>query len=176
MENNKFNFCPDCGSKKIQTLFSGRQWKCPECGLVLFNNVASAVGVIIENEKHEVLLERRAKEPRRNFLAFPGGFCEPDEEAEKSAVRECMEEIGVAPEKLSFVGAFPNTYEYKGILYKTCDMFFSAVLPASFVLKMQPSEVVSLEWIPASSMEEIEKIPFAFESARKALARYRGEK
>ena len=43
MENNRFNFCPECGSKKIQTLLNGRQWFCPDCGLELFNNVASAV-------------------------------------------------------------------------------------------------------------------------------------
>ena len=57
MENNRFNFCPECGSKKIQTLLNGRQWFCPDCGLELFNNVASAVGVILENEKHEILFE-----------------------------------------------------------------------------------------------------------------------
>ena len=70
MENNRFNFCPECGSKKIQTLLNGRQWFCPDCGLELFNNVASAVGAILENEKHEILFERRAKEPRKNFLAL----------------------------------------------------------------------------------------------------------
>ena len=58
MENNRFNFCPECGSKKIQTLLNGRQWFCPDCGLELFNNVASAVGVILENEKHEILFEK----------------------------------------------------------------------------------------------------------------------
>ena len=172
MENNRFNFCPECGSKKIQTLLNGRQWFCPDCGLELFNNVASAVGVILENEKHEILFERRAKEPRKNFLAFPGGFCEPDEEPEKSVMRECSEEIGVVPEKIKFVGAFQNTYVYKKIIYKTCDMFYSASLPSGFEFKTQKSEVISLEWVKVESLADIEKIPLAFESAKKALLKY----
>lgn len=172
MENNRFNFCPECGSKKIQTLLNGRQWFCPDCGLELFNNIASAVGVILENEKHEILFERRAKEPRKNFLAFPGGFCEPDEEPEKSVMRECSEEIGVVPEKIKFVGAFPNTYVYKKIIYKTCDMFYSASLPSGFEFKTQKSEVISLEWVKVESLADIEKIPLAFESAKKALLKY----
>lgn len=172
MENNRFNFCPDCGSRKIQTLLNGRQWLCPECGLELFNNVASAVGVILENEKNEILFELRAKEPRKNFLTFPGGFCEPDEDAEKSAVRECSEEIGVVPENLKFIGAYSNTYVYKNIIYKTCDLFYSASLPSGFEFKAQKSEVVSLEWIKIESSEDVEKIPLAFGSAKKAILKY----
>lgn len=169
MRNNVFNFCPDCGSRNIQTVQGGRKWQCPDCGLELFSNVASAVGVVLLNGDGKALLVRRAKEPRKGFLAFPGGFCEPDEAAEVSAVRECAEETGITPQRLQFIGAFPNTYEYRGIVYKTCDMFFEARLPGQFELKMQQSEVCGTEWRSIGSEQEIASIPLAFDSARKAL-------
>ena len=79
MENNRFNYCPECGGRNIATENNGRKWKCPDCGFTLYNNVASAVGLVIINDRGEVLLEKRAKEPRKGYLAFPGGFVDPDE-------------------------------------------------------------------------------------------------
>lgn len=172
MKNNKFNFCPDCGSVKIQTVGEGRKWLCPDCGLELYNNVAAAVGLILENEKGEVLFERRAREPRKGFLALPGGFLEPGERAEDGAVRECMEEIGVEPENVKFLCTFPNTYVFKEMVYKTCDMFFTANLPKGFVLKAQEEEVSAFEWLTLETEEDVQKAPIAFESAVETLKLY----
>lgn len=171
MQNNVFHFCPDCGSRNVRTAEGGRKWLCPDCGLELFNNVATAVGVVLLNADGQALLVRRAKEPRKGLLAFPGGFCEPDEDAETGAARECAEETGIAAKEFQFIGAFPNTYEYRGIIYKTCDIFFEAKLPEKFELKRQESEVSGFEWRNVGSEEEISSIPLAFESARKALLR-----
>lgn len=124
---NEFNFCPSCGGNDIVFL-EQKKWKCNSCGFTLYNNVAAAVGLILHDGQGNVIFEKRAKEPRAGFLALPGGFVNPDERAEDAAVRECFEEIGmsIGTEGLRFVGTFPNTYVYKNITYKTCDMFFSA--------------------------------------------------
>lgn len=169
MEKNQFKFCPDCGSKNIQTHRGGLKWSCPDCGLTLYCNVASAVGILLENAKGELLFERRAKEPRKGFLAFPGGFTEPDETGEAAAIRECMEETGVEPSDFHYLCSFPNNYEYKNFFYKTCDMFFTAKLPENFQLSAQKGEVSEFEWVKIESMEDIEKCPLAFESARNTL-------
>ncbi|MBP5452785.1 MAG: NUDIX domain-containing protein [Treponema sp.] len=176
MKNNRFNFCPECGSKKIQTLMNGRKWLCPDCGFDLYNNVASAVGLLILNSRGEILMEKRAKEPRKGFLALPGGFTEPDETAEEAASRECEEEIGVRPLKVSYLCAFPNDYEYKSVQYKTCDVFFTAILPPEFELKPQEGEVESLVWIKVQDEADLEKYPIAFESGRKTLLKWLEEK
>ena len=84
-------------------------------------------------------------------------------------MRECREEIGVEPEKIRYVASFPNSYEYKGILYKTCDLFFEAEIPEGAELKAQEGEVLAFEPMRAGSEDEIERIPLAFESARLAL-------
>ncbi|MBQ0039556.1 MAG: NUDIX domain-containing protein [Treponema sp.] len=169
MENNRFNHCPDCGSKTISTEMNGRKWKCPDCGFTLYNNVASAVGAVIVNSRGEVLLEKRAKEPRKGYLAFPGGFVDPDESLEKAAARECREEIGVEVDSVRYIASFPNTYTYKDIVYKTCDVFFEATIPAQAEFKCQRGEVSELVWMPCSTKEEIEAIPLAFDSARQTL-------
>ena len=51
MEGNKFSFCPQCGSKNIETHHGGYKWVCPDCGFDLYSNVASAVGVVIVNDE-----------------------------------------------------------------------------------------------------------------------------
>ena len=169
MQDNRFNYCPQCASPRVETVAGGRKWVCPECGFVLYNNVASAVGVIFYNDKGEVLLERRGREPRKGFLAVPGGFCEPDEDALTTVRRECSEEIGVTPENLRFVGAFPNTYPYKGAVYKTCDLFWCASLPENCVFRVEAGEVAALQWHKADTPECVKQLPLAFDSARRAL-------
>lgn len=169
MKENRMNFCPECGSDKIETHMMGRKWKCPQCGFELYNNVASAVGVVIFDGDGNVLLEKRAKEPRKGYLAFPGGFVDPDESLEEAAVRECMEEIGIKPNHVEFAASFPNTYEYKSVVYKTCDVFFTAAIDADAKFSCQQSEVQDIVWVPCRTMEELEKIPLAFDSARKTL-------
>ena len=118
--NNEFNFCPNCGTNKIKYL-QNKKWFCSECGFDLYNNVASAVGVIFHDKDCNVLFEKRAKNPRKGFLALPGGFCDRDETAEQAVIRECLEETGAKPNNIKYLCSFPNDYEYKDIQYKTCD-------------------------------------------------------
>lgn len=169
MEGNRFTFCPQCGGKNIETQMGGRKWQCPDCGFDLYNNVASAVGVIITNDNGEVLFEKRAKEPRKGFYVVPGGFTEPDETGEHAAVRECREETGVVPADVRYLCSFPNTYEYKGVVYKTCDMFYTAKVPRETALHAQENEVADLMWLSVHTASDVEKIPLAFESAKKTL-------
>jgi len=168
---NDFNFCPNCGSKNIQNV-NMRKWFCPDCKYTLYNNVASAIGLVIKMPSGKILLEKRAKEPRKGFLALPGGFVDPNETLEEACFRECFEEIGVKPISIKYLASFPNTYEYKNIVYKTCDVFFEAVLPNDAQFKTQESEVLSLEEYAATTEEEINALPLAFESARKTLKIY----
>lgn len=165
---NDFNFCPECGSKNIQNV-NMRKWKCDDCGFTLYNNVAAAVGLVIQKSEGKVLFERRAKDPRKGFLAFPGGFVDPNESAEEACIRECREELGVEPVSLKYIATFPNTYEYKKVLYKTCDIFYEAVLPPNAELHFQEGEVLGLEECTIESEEDLKDLPLAFESARKTL-------
>ena len=180
---NDFKLCPMCGSKKIEN-HGNRKWMCPDCGFDLYNNVASAVGVVIRDRYNNVLFEIRAKQPRKGYLAVPGGFVDFEESAEEAAVRECREEIGVAVDGVKFLCTAPNIYEYKNIEYKTCDIFFTAELPPQFEtiddfiksLKAEESEVEGFVSYKVETLEDIEKIPLAFESAKYTLKKLVGAK
>ena len=195
--NNKFEFCPKCGSKKIVSVMrtckdeavslgkmaceneSPLKWMCPECGFDLYCNVAAAVGVIISDCENNVLFEVRAKEPKKGFLAIPGGFIDAEETAEEGCIRECREEIGLelSEKDISYIGSFPNTYEYKDITYKTCDFFFVVKIPkekgtiSELVKKLhrEESEVTSIQIHKISTEEDVDALPIAFPSSVKVL-------
>lgn len=176
---NDFKLCPMCGSKKIEN-HGDRKWLCPDCGFDLYNNVAAAVGIVIYDKYDNILFEVRAKEPRKGFIAVPGGFVDFGESAEEAVIRECREEIGVPVDGASFLCTAPNIYEYKGIEYKTCDIFFCAQLPSQFdtindfikTLHAEESEVVAFEAHRVASLEDLDKLPLAFESARITLRKW----
>ena len=173
---NDFNMCPMCGSKKIIN-HGNRKWVCDDCGFDLYCNVAAAVGIIIKDKKNNVLFEIRAKEPRKGYAALPGGFVDFDERAEDAVVRECREEIGIEIKNAEFLCSFPNTYQYKNIEYKTCDLFFTANLSDEYesidefikTLKAEESEVQGFKAYKVETFDDIEAIPIAFESARNTL-------
>lgn len=167
IQNNCFNFCPECGGRNIA--LKATHWLCADCGFDLYNNVATAVGAIMQDNSGRILLEIRSKEPRKGFLALPGGFAGPDESLEEAVIRECNEETSVRVHSVEYVCSFPNNYEYNGIMYKTCDVFFTAALPTNAALQAQESEVAGFQWAEISCSDDIEDLPLAFESARRAL-------
>ena len=180
---NKFNMCPECGSKNIEWR-NGKKWLCPDCGFDLYCNVAAAVGIVLYDDEYNVLFEVRAKEPRKGFLCLPGGFVDPDESAEDAVVRECHEELDAEVHGSKFLCSFPNTYEYKNIEYKTCDIFFKTKLPAKYenmgafvkTLHREESEVVRFEIRKVQSVDDVNALPLAFESAHKTLLKFLEEK
>jgi len=145
-----FNHCPNCGSGDIS--FGGiKKFYCQACSFTFFHNVAAAVAVVLEYGEQIVLIERN-KEPGTGKLDLPGGFVDPDESAEEAVRREVKEELSIDLGELKYLGSYPNTYDYKGVTYKTCDLFFSSrinTLPTIFdtreikeLVLIHPSEII----------------------------------
>lgn len=67
---------------------------CSSCGMVHYENPRVVVGALIEVGE-QVVLCRRAIEPRRGFWTVPAGFLELGETAPEGAMRETIEEAGV---------------------------------------------------------------------------------
>ncbi|HTR18282.1 MAG TPA: NUDIX hydrolase [Acetobacteraceae bacterium] len=66
---------------------------CADCGHVAYENPKVVVGSVVEHNG-QVLLCRRAIEPRRGFWTLPAGYMELDETVEEAAGREALEEAG----------------------------------------------------------------------------------
>jgi ADP-ribose pyrophosphatase YjhB (NUDIX family) len=58
------------------------------------------------NEAGEVLLVRRAIEPRVGMWVFPGGFMDIGETAEQAAARETLEEAHLEVDSLKLLGVY----------------------------------------------------------------------
>lgn len=181
---NDFNCCPMCRSTNIKNILnprskdSTRKWTCPECGFDLYCNIAAAVGLILYDNDFNVLFEVRAKNPRKGYIVIPGGFVDADERAEDAVIREAREEVGleISENDITYLTTFPNTYEYRNITYKTCDIFFAAKLPENQTipdlvknLSAEKSEVTEIQVHHITSEKDIENLPVAFPSGVNAL-------
>lgn len=88
------NFCSRCGSKVEEKIPPGETLTravCVSCHTIHYQNPKIVVGCIPECG-NQILLCRRAIEPRLGYWTFPAGFMELGETAEEAAARETMEE------------------------------------------------------------------------------------
>jgi len=162
-EMKPFNYCPFCGSMDI--FFDDiKKFHCKKCAFTFYHNVAAAVAVILQYED-KVILIRRSEEPCKGKLDLPGGFVDPKETVEDAGKREIEEELGIGVNNLRYLGSYPNIYEYKGVPYNTCDIFFYSeidTLPTNFD-KTEIEELVLINPLEVPD-EEI-----AFESTKVGL-------
>lgn len=163
-----FSYCPRCGKPSVRVQ-GGKAVSCTSCDLLLFLNVAAAVGAIIADDAGRILLVRRDREPRKGKLGAPGGFIDAGESVEVALAREVKEEVNLEIATMRYLISYPNDYLYRGICYPTTDMFFACT-------------VKSFE--PLRAMDEVESIVFrdpadltpdeiAFPSLYKAIQTFR---
>jgi len=167
VEYTGFVVCPSCGSKKIE-VYEKNGMLCKSCGYVYFHNTASAVGAVIEMGGG-VLLAVRANEPGIGLYDLPGGFVDYRESAEEALLREIREELHIDVAITEYLGSFSNRYEYKNVVYFTCDAFFVCRPVIEEAVVRPNGEIRSWDVFP------LEKIPFhrfAFDSNVKVLERY----
>ena len=73
---------------------------------------------------------------------------------------------------LKYLCTFPNTYEYKNIQYKTCDIFFVAKIKDDEKFNLQIDEVSDVKWCSLENQHDLVNLPLAFDSAYHALNFY----
>lgn len=89
------NFCPECGSANLHfRIPSGdnrERYVCGECETIHYSNPKIVAGTL-STWNQQILLCKRAIEPRRGFWTLPAGFMENNETVEDAAARETLEE------------------------------------------------------------------------------------
>lgn len=170
---DKFKYCPVCGSNHfVENDFKSK--RCEDCGFVYYFNAAAAVACIIENERGELLMCRRACEPAKGTLDIIGGFVDPEESSTQAMVREMQEETGteIREEDLQFLFSIPDIYEYSKLTIHSCDTFFKTMIPSKTSLKAE-DDVAELMWM---KKEDINTTEIGLISIRQAVERYLSEK
>lgn len=88
------NFCSQCGQPVVQRIPDGDsrpRYVCGGCHTVHYQNPKVVCGCL-PVWQDQVLLCRRAIEPRRGFWTLPAGFMENGETTPEAAARETREE------------------------------------------------------------------------------------
>lgn len=93
-------FCSECAAPiaiKIPADDTRERHVCTQCGIVHYQNPKMVVGSIpvwnIDGDT-QILLCRRAIEPRHGYWTLPAGFMENKETSSQAAQRETVEEAG----------------------------------------------------------------------------------
>jgi len=177
-----FKFCPECASEKI-SFNEGKVFRCPECGFIYYHNIAAATGCLITvPDTGKLVFLVRGKNPAIGKLDLPGGFVDVGEGVIEGLYRELREEISWTPpvpdgvpltDVFKLFASFSNVYEYKGIKYNTCDMYFLAAAPGLKPedLRHEKAEISGVRFL---SPDEIDFAQFAFPSTVKAVKKYLG--
>ena len=164
-----FHFCPKCGSPDFE-IHNALSRHCANCGFTFYQNPRASTAAFILNEKGELLVARRGKEPAKGTLDLPGGFVDNDENAEQGMVREIKEETGldINPDAVEYLFSIPNVYHYSGMDIRTLDFFFLCHTTDDAVVKAN-DDAAELHWLP---LREVYVERFGLRSIRQAVHRF----
>lgn len=164
---SQFNYCPLCGSAHFEA-HNEKSNRCTECGFIYYFNPSSATVAFILNERNELLVCRRAKEPAKGTLDLPGGFIDMGETAEEGVAREVLEETGLIVEEAIYQFTLPNIYVYSGFPVHTLDMFFLCKVANTDSFKAM-DDVAESFFLP---LNEICLEAFGLDSVREGVKRF----
>ena len=100
IETQRIKHCRECGTRvvyQVPTDDNRPRAVCPACHTVHYENPLNVVGTV-PVWGDQVLLCKRAIEPRCGFWTLPAGFMELGETVQAGALRETVEEAGARVE------------------------------------------------------------------------------
>ena len=162
-----FKYCPKCGSPHFE-VNNEKSKRCADCGFVYYFNSSAATVAFILNDKNELLVCRRGKEPAKGTLDLSGGFIDMYETGEEGVAREVLEETGLQVEEAVYQFSLPNTYLYSGFLVHTLDLFFLCKVKDTSRIK-EMDDVAESFWLP---LDEVNPEEFGLDSVREGVRRF----
>jgi ADP-ribose pyrophosphatase YjhB (NUDIX family) len=117
-------FCTSCGNAVTLKVPDGddrERYVCTSCELIHYSNPRVIVGCV-PVYRDQVLLCRRAIEPRRNFWTLPAGFMENGETTPQGAARETWEEARARVSNLELYRVFDVPYISQIYMFYRCDL------------------------------------------------------
>lgn len=142
-DNNRF--CGHCATTLVHKA-DERALVCPNCGRVIYPNIAVAVIVgIIDGER--ILLSRYAAGRYRNY-ALIAGYVEIGEPLEDAVRREVMEEVGLNVTNIRYYTSQPWGFS------QTLLVGFFADLDGASGVQVEPRELSEAVWVSRDEMPE----------------------
>lgn len=167
---SQFRYCPLCGSAHFE-VHNEKSKQCASCGFIYYFNPSSATVALILNDKDELLVCRRAKNPAKGTLDLPGGFIDIGETAEEGVSREVLEETGLVVKEAIYQFTLPNIYIYSGFPVHTLDMFFLCKVDDTAHIKAM-DDVAESFFMPINAICPEE---FGLTSIQKGLIQFLGK-
>lgn len=161
---NAYQYCPRCGAGHDDPGLI--PFRCCECGLTQFFGPVAAVGGLIINERNELMMVRRARDPGKGKWGLPGGFVDRNETIEEALAREVLEETNLVIASANYLMSRPNEYVYGGIESPVIDLFYVCKVESLAPFRLDLEELEHHEWTrpDRAHLDEM-----AFESNRIAI-------
>lgn len=121
-----------------------------------FNSAVLALLILVNEEYHFVFEKRSAAIRQGGQICFPGGKFDPekDDDFKETAIRETVEELGVAYDKISIIGRLDTVFSVIG---STVDAFVGVIdINSLDDLNINPDEVEKVFSVPVSYFENTE--------------------
>lgn len=159
-----------CAAKISHDNFHGSAMICPQCDFQHFTNLATTGSALITRaQRTEILLVRRARDPKKGTWDIAGGFCEPHEHPEETVKREVKEELSIEIQIEKLWGIYsPTEYIYQGRKNMNCDIFYLAT-----IISGEPTpndDVDAYQWFSVNALPPESQL--SFDSAKTALKEY----
>jgi len=162
---NHFQFCPACGDPSIETVDSVSV-RCPACEFELFMSPSISAAALIEDAAGNLLVIKRKKDPRKGYFGMPGGFANPNETLDETLIREVKEEVNLDLISWSYLGAWPNQYPFKSVIYSVVDTYFTAKVENFDKMQSCQEELESIHFLDPALVDPKN---WAFPSLEKAI-------
>jgi 8-oxo-dGTP pyrophosphatase MutT (NUDIX family) len=114
---------------------------------------ACAVAVLIKTKDNEIILTHQYRFPLNKWIYdLPGGASQDGESIEQAAIRECREEIGIAPKQIEKINMFyPNPARTDWPAY----VFYCEEFEYSKLKTNDPSETVETVLMPVKEFKKL---------------------
>jgi ADP-ribose pyrophosphatase YjhB (NUDIX family) len=139
-------YCQYCGGKTENKIPKGDDHIraiCIQCKAIHYQNPKVITGVIIEH-KGQILLAKRAIEPRYGTWNIPAGFMELNETVQAGAARECFEETEAKLKNMELFGVYNtivNSQVYTIFRAQLADEYFKATIESLEVKLFNPEDI-----------------------------------
>jgi NAD+ diphosphatase len=165
---NMFRYCPNC---KNELIHKGNNIHCNKCEFDYYLNPSPGVAMVLLNNKNQLYLGKRTREPGKGLWDMPGGFIDFYETAEQALRREMKEELNLELKDMKYIGSEFNDYKHNEVQYYPIDFFFLCRLDSE---SFDSSGAKDLE-LTEGKFFDLDKVPIdelSFVSQKKFLKKF----